>query len=74
MVANANTVDDALELIRDNDPVIFMEHKGLYDLEWDVPEESYAIPFAAANIVREGSDATKHVDDAGSGEVEESDI
>jgi pyruvate/2-oxoglutarate/acetoin dehydrogenase E1 component len=47
-----------IQAIRDNDPVIFMEHKGLYDLEWDVPEESYAIPFAEANIVREGSDAT----------------
>ncbi len=46
-----------IQAIRDNDPVIFMEHKSLYALETDVPEESYAIPFAEANIVREGKDA-----------------
>jgi pyruvate dehydrogenase E1 component beta subunit len=44
--------------IRDNDPVIFFEHKGLYQLEGDVPEESYAIPLGEANIFREGSDVT----------------
>jgi pyruvate dehydrogenase E1 component beta subunit len=44
--------------IRDNDPVIFFEHKGLYQLEGDVPEESYALPMGEANIFREGSDVT----------------
>jgi len=44
--------------IRENDPVIFCEHKNLYDIEGDVPEESYAIPFAEANLVREGKDVT----------------
>jgi pyruvate dehydrogenase E1 component beta subunit len=44
--------------IRDNDPVIFFEHKGLYQLEGDVPEESYAVPLGEANIFREGSDVT----------------
>ncbi|MGD0474696.1 MAG: alpha-ketoacid dehydrogenase subunit beta [Candidatus Velthaea sp.] len=44
--------------IRDNDPVIFCEHKMLYGLEGDVPEESYTIPFGEANIVREGDDVT----------------
>src|SRR6478672_4045043 len=47
-----------IQAIRDNDPVIFLEHKALYTLEGDVPEEPYAIPFAEANIVREGSDVT----------------
>jgi len=47
-----------IQSIRDNDPVIFCEHKSLYADEVDVPEESYAIPFAEANIVREGGDAT----------------
>jgi acetoin:2,6-dichlorophenolindophenol oxidoreductase subunit beta len=46
------------EAIRDDDPVIFLEHKALYTLEGEVPEESYAIPFAEANIVREGGDVT----------------
>ncbi|VAW11773.1 Acetoin dehydrogenase E1 component beta-subunit [hydrothermal vent metagenome] len=47
-----------IQSIRDNDPVIFCEHKILYGLETDVPEESYTIPFGEANIVREGTDAT----------------
>lgn len=44
--------------IRDNDPVIFFEHKAMYDVTGEVPEESYTIPFGEANIVREGDDAT----------------
>jgi pyruvate dehydrogenase E1 component beta subunit len=47
-----------IQAIRDNDPVIFCEHKVLYTLEGDVPEESYTIPFGEANIVREGDDVT----------------
>jgi len=47
-----------IQSIRDNDPVIFMEHKNLYAHEVDVPEESYSIPFGEANIVREGGDVT----------------
>lgn len=47
-----------IQSIRDNDPVIFCEHKALYASETDVPEESYTVPFGEANIVREGSDAT----------------
>ena len=47
-----------IQAIRDNDPVIFCEHKLLYSREGDVPEESYAIPFGEANVVRDGDDAT----------------
>ncbi len=47
-----------IQAIRDNDPVIFFEHKLLYSLEGDVPEESYALPFGEANYVREGDDVT----------------
>jgi acetoin:2,6-dichlorophenolindophenol oxidoreductase subunit beta len=47
-----------IQSIRDNDPVIFLEHKNLYGHESDVPEELYAIPFGEANIVREGKHAT----------------
>jgi pyruvate dehydrogenase E1 component beta subunit len=43
-----------IQAIRDNDPVIFCEHKNLYALEGEVPEGSYAIPFGEANVVREG--------------------
>ncbi|GII00161.1 alpha-ketoacid dehydrogenase subunit beta [Planobispora takensis] len=47
-----------IQSIRDDDPVIFCEHKMLYDTVGEVPEESYAIPFGEANIVREGGDVT----------------
>jgi pyruvate/2-oxoglutarate/acetoin dehydrogenase E1 component len=47
-----------IQSIRDNDPVIFCEHKNTYALVGDVPEESYTIPFAEANILREGDDVT----------------
>jgi pyruvate dehydrogenase E1 component beta subunit len=47
-----------IQSIRDNDPVIFCEHKALYGHETDVPAESYAIPFAEAAVVREGGDVT----------------
>jgi pyruvate dehydrogenase E1 component beta subunit len=47
-----------IQSIRDNDPVIFCEHKALYTLEGDVPEESYTIPFGEANVTREGDDVT----------------
>lgn len=47
-----------IQSIRDNDPVIFCEHKNLYGLECDVPAESYAIPFGEANILRDGDDVT----------------
>ena len=47
-----------IQSIRDNDPVIFCEHKAMYDTTGDVPEESYTIPFGEANVVREGDDVT----------------
>ncbi len=43
-----------IQSIRDNDPVIFCEHKNLYALEGEVPEGSYTIPLGEANVVREG--------------------
>ena len=47
-----------IQSIRDNDPVIFCEHKNLYGHESDVPQESYTIPFGEANVVREGKHVT----------------
>ncbi|AZD28853.1 alpha-ketoacid dehydrogenase subunit beta [Pseudomonas chlororaphis] len=47
-----------IQAIRDNDPVIFCEHKLLYSLQGEVPEESYAIPFGEANFLRDGKDVT----------------
>jgi pyruvate/2-oxoglutarate/acetoin dehydrogenase E1 component len=47
-----------IQAIRDNDPVIFCEHKVLYTVEGEVPEDSYTIPFGEADIAREGEDIT----------------
>lgn len=44
--------------IQSDDPVIFLEHKNLYNLKAPVPEEEYTIPFGEAFISREGADAT----------------
>lgn len=44
--------------VRDNDPVIFLEHKLLYDMEGEVPEDNYTIPLGKAEVKREGKDAT----------------
>src|SRR5208337_4708399 len=43
--------------IRDNDPVIFFEHKGLYRrIKEDLPTEDYTVPIGKAKVVREGRD------------------
>ena len=42
--------------IRDDNPVLFMEHKLLYSQIGEVPEEDYLIPLGEANVVREGRD------------------
>ncbi len=47
-----------IQAIRDDDPVIFFEHKLLYGMEGVVPKEPYAIPFGEAHFVREGDDVT----------------
>src|SRR5271168_874902 len=47
-----------IQAIRDDDPVVFCEHKLMYDLRTEVPDEPYAIPFGEANIVRDGDDVT----------------
>ena len=47
-----------IQAIRDDDPVVFFEHKVMYDVEEDVPDEPYAIPFGEARYVREGDDVT----------------
>lgn len=47
-----------IQAIRDNDPVIFCEHKLLYSMQGDVPEEVYTVPFGEANYLRDGSDVT----------------
>ena len=43
--------------IRDNDPVLFFEHKALYrKIKEDLPSEEYTVPIGQAKVVREGRD------------------
>jgi 2-oxoisovalerate dehydrogenase E1 component len=44
--------------IRDDNPVMFIEHKMLYGIEGHVPDEDYVIPFGVADVKREGRDVT----------------
>ncbi|WP_289142167.1 alpha-ketoacid dehydrogenase subunit beta [uncultured Brevibacillus sp.] len=45
--------------IRDNDPVVFLEHMKLYrSFRQEVPEGEYTIELGKANVVKEGTDAT----------------
>ena len=44
--------------IRDNNPVVFIEHRWLYWATEDVPEEPFTIPIGEGQILREGDDLT----------------
>ena len=44
--------------IRDNNPIMFIEHKMLYKTKGRVPQEDYIIPLGIADVKREGKDVT----------------
>lgn len=44
--------------IRDDNPVVFFEHRVEYNKTYEIPEGEYTIPFGVANILREGKDIT----------------
>lgn len=44
--------------IRDDNPVVFIEHKTLYFEKGEVPEQEYLIPLGVADVKREGTDVT----------------
>jgi pyruvate dehydrogenase E1 component beta subunit len=61
MVAASNATDAEVlltEAIRDNDPVLFLEHRGLYFRTDDLPSQEALLPDRAARIVRRGTDIT----------------
>jgi pyruvate/2-oxoglutarate/acetoin dehydrogenase E1 component len=63
LVATPATAADAKGLlksaIRDENPVIFIEHESLYGVRGDVPDdEEHLVPFGLARVAREGSDVT----------------
>ncbi len=47
-----------ISAIRDDGPVIYLEHKLLLNVRGEVPEEPYEIPLGAADVKREGTDLT----------------
>ena len=62
-VALPSTPADAAGLlrtaIRDDNPIMFFEHKALYATKGEVPDDpEYAVPFGKARIAKEGKDAT----------------
>jgi pyruvate/2-oxoglutarate/acetoin dehydrogenase E1 component len=44
--------------LRDENPVIFIEHTALYAMKGEVPEEEYYVPFGQASVRRQGRDVT----------------
>ena len=44
--------------LRQDNPVIFIEHSNLYSVSGDVPDGDFTVPLSRANTVRQGSDAT----------------
>jgi pyruvate dehydrogenase E1 component beta subunit len=59
MPANAYDAKGLMvQAIRDDDPVIFLEHKVMYDIACEVPDEQYCIPFGEASFPRQGNDVT----------------
>ena len=62
LVAVPSTPADAMGLlkaaIRDDNPVIFIEHETLYAEKGEVPDEEHLVPFGKAAIRREGTDLT----------------
>ncbi|MCP4750548.1 MAG: alpha-ketoacid dehydrogenase subunit beta [Proteobacteria bacterium] len=47
-----------ISAIRDDNPVVFLEHKMLYFSDGEVPDEAYTIPIGQADVKREGNDVT----------------
>ncbi len=67
--------------IRDNDPVIYLEHEGLYNSADEVPETAEPAAIGEARVVREGADVTivaygamTHVALEGAGELEKQNV
>ncbi len=65
LIAYPSNAADAKGLLKTalrlNDPVLFLEHKGLYRQTYAAtpePDENYLLPFGKAKVVREGTDAT----------------
>ncbi|WP_130862488.1 alpha-ketoacid dehydrogenase subunit beta [Bacilliculturomica massiliensis] len=62
IIASPSTAYDAKgllkEAIRSDNPVLFFEHKQLYQVKEEIPDEEYTIPFGVADVKRRGTDVT----------------
>lgn len=47
-----------MEAIQDPNPVVFIEHRWLHNMDGEVPEGAYRVPLGVANMVRQGDDIT----------------
>src|SRR3954453_13073087 len=54
----ADVVGLMASAVRDNDPVIFCEHKALFAVKGEVPDGEHVLPLGRAGVVRAGSDCT----------------
>ena len=61
-VVMPSTPYDAMGLlksaIRDDNPVVVLEHKGLYHLKQELPDEEFTVPIGIADVKRAGKDVT----------------
>lgn len=61
-IVSPSTPGDAKGLlksaIRDDNPVIFLEHKALYRASGEVPDDEYVIPLGKGRLIKEGKDIT----------------
>ncbi|HEX9596694.1 MAG TPA: alpha-ketoacid dehydrogenase subunit beta [Anaerolineales bacterium] len=61
-VVSPGTPGDAKGLlkaaIRDDDPVLFIEHAAMYQVKGEVPEGDFTVPIGVSKVQREGSDVT----------------
>lgn len=44
--------------VRQDDPVVFLEHESLYGVKGEVPDDEYLVPLGKANVIRGGKDVT----------------
>ena len=44
--------------IEDDNPILFLEHKALYRIKGEVPEEKFTVPIGKAKVLKEGEDVT----------------
>ncbi|MCB1107763.1 MAG: alpha-ketoacid dehydrogenase subunit beta [Chlamydiia bacterium] len=47
-----------ISAVKDNNPIVYLEHRWLHNTHGSVPEEMYEVPIGKASVIREGTDVT----------------